>query len=259
MRGLPLLLGESSLLHALLHSMTPEEAAGAAWLERAKVEVEAAAFFARLGGRLAGIGAHGTLIEGAHQASRDELKHTKLCVELAAALGAVGDVDRDVAPREIATGVSDAWRVAAECAAMSCITESLSAVALTAMRERAARDDVRAVLHEVLRDEVAHARLGWGYLSSLDDARAKTWLSTQLPAMLRGSVPAELFSDDPEPALASELESLGCLARATRRDVFIAAMRDVVLPGFDACGVATAAARAEFRLEQRTLAVGFST
>lgn len=230
----------------MLREVTRERAAGLTWLARARTEREAAAFFARLGARLAGVAAHGALVELAGRAATDETRHAALCVELASTLGVEEEAAPPAPPREIAHGVPEAWRVLADCAALSCVTESLSTVALTAMRERAERADVRAVLHEVLRDEIDHARLGWAYLSSLDDERAKAWLGRELPSIVAGAVTDELLSEEAEDAALGELEGLGCLARVTRRDVFVAALRDVILPGFDACRVPTAALRGRY-------------
>jgi len=241
-----LLLGVPALLHAVLRGVTPEQAAGLTWAQRARVEREAAAFFARLGARMRGVGAPGALIELAERASLDEERHAAWATELAERLGVRGPAPEDVAPREVVAGVPDDRRVLAECAALSCVTESLSTVALLAMRERATRADVRAVLHEVLRDEIAHARLGWAYLSTVDDARAKAWLGRELPAIVDGAVTDELLSDEPEDAAMGALEGLGCLSRATRRAVFVAALRDVIAPGFDACGVPTGALRERY-------------
>ncbi len=234
------------MLRAVLRQVTREEAAARTWLARARTEREAAAFFARLSTRLDALDAHDALVELAARASADEARHATLCVELAAKLGVATEDPAPVAPRELTTGVPDSWRALAECAALSCVTESLSTVALTAMRERAERGDVRRVLHEVLRDEIDHARLGWAYVSSVQDADAKAWLGRQLPAIVDGAVTDELFSSDEEDPRMRELEGLGCLARASRREVFVAALRDVIAPGFDACGVSTEALRAGY-------------
>lgn len=88
-----------------------------------------------------------------------------------------------------------------------------------------------------------HARLGWAHLSTVRDPAALAWLGDALPGMLSGTVPAEIFDIGSEPGFLLETEGLGCLSRASRREVFTATMRDVVLPGFAACGVDVTRAR----------------
>lgn len=121
---------------------------------------------------------------------------------------------------------------------MSCVTESLSAALLAEMRRQAKDSRVRQVVHEVLRDEVDHARLGWAHLAAESARRDVGWISPHLPAMLAATVHEELFSEDEaEPALAAVVEGLGSLRRASRREIFVATMEGVVFPGLRRFGV----------------------
>ena len=127
--------------------------------------------------------------------------------------------------------------------ALCCITETLSVVLLTAMLERTDRDEVRDVLREVLRDEIKHSRIGWGYLAAIevgDDAGA---VATALPRMLAGTVPSDVFEPDPDPKLAAELEALGCLSRASISSLFCETLEEVIWPGLEGAAIETAEAR----------------
>lgn len=129
---------------------------------------------------------------------------------------------------------------------MSCITETLSTALLIEMRARATDPLVRAVVREVLRDEVDHALLGWAYLEVGVDPSLLARVSERLPGMLRDTASEELFGDAPDPPHASALAGLGGLPRGTRCRIFASTMREVVFPGLRRHGLDT-------RLAQRWL------
>jgi hypothetical protein len=234
-----------------MSTLDPEiaRAARALWSGRAATEREAAAFFQRLAGRLRATDATPIVTEMAEQAARDEVRHAGLCDGLVRELGREepGRAEASKEAREIAPPRAPARaRVFHEVVALCCVTESLSAVLLAEMMRVASDERVREVLHEVLRDEVNHARLGWAHLAA-ERARGgvdTAELSRALPRVLATTVPPELFSDDAEPELARELVGLGGLARPVRRDLFVATLRDVVFPGLELHGVDAAAGRA---------------
>ena len=214
-------------------SMDPRGRAAALWAFRAQAELQAQGRFHRLAIELAEMGADDVVVELAGKAAVDEARHHALCTALSRGFGgrtvlaAAPEVPRLRSRIECPSG-----RLLHEVVAMSCVTETLSTALLVEMRARATDSDVRDVVHEVLRDEVDHARLGWAHLAWAHARGEVGWLSTHVPAMLAATVREEIFeAGDPPSPTPDALVGLGGLDRRTRRDIFVATMRGVVLPG----------------------------
>jgi hypothetical protein len=113
-----------------------------------------------------------------------------------------------------------------------CVTETESAGVLTTLLSADPDPEVRAVLHQIARDEVDHARLGWAWLAHVSGTDALSYLAPTLPSMLSGTVPDSLF----QPAARPEQESAqllwcGVLPHTQKRSVFVRMLREVVFPG----------------------------
>jgi hypothetical protein len=117
---------------------------------------------------------------------------------------------------------------------------------LLRMRHEADDRSVRRVVHEVLRDEIRHARLGWAHLAAESSLRSVAFVAPYLPAMLSATVDDEIFDDQPG---TDDLGGLGGLARSTRCRIFVDTMQGVVFPGLRRFGVDTT--DAERWLDQR--------
>jgi hypothetical protein len=218
----------------------------AAWEWRARYvfERQAMARFERLSLTLRQHGVSEALVELAAAAARDERRHAELCRELVAYLGAeLGDVptvgDQACAP----AGLQPDQALIYEMVAMSCVTETLSCVLLGEMVERCDDPHVQSTMRTILRDEVGHSRLGWGYLAEIQASGAQTFIGPYLPQMLAGTVGDELFSTAQLHPLAARLGGLGALSRPERLRVFVASMREVVFPGLERFGIDTSAAQ----------------
>jgi hypothetical protein len=213
------------------------------WAFRAGAEREAARRFARLGERLADVGAQAVVVEMARDAANDEVRHAQLCVDLAARFGVAAPPDAGRTPGEVApSGLTARERVLYEVVAMSCITETLSAALLGEMQDRAADPEVQRTVHEILRDEVQHSRLGWAHLAAEHARGCGRVLGDYLPAMLAGTVTEELFrAGSAESEAAPALAGYGALARADRAQIFAATMRELVFVGLERFGVDTSA------------------
>jgi hypothetical protein len=217
----------------------PKRRAGARWSMRARVEREAEGRFRRLARELADVGADAIVVGLATRAATDEARHHEMCVDLSRGFGVepVRATTVHAVPALRTRIESPSGRVLHEVVAMSCVTETLSAALLVEMRARATDASVRDVVHEVLRDEVAHARLGWAHLAWSKARGDVGWLSPYVPAMLAATVREEIFAEGED--CAPGIEGLGGLDRPTRRDVFVGTMRGVVLPGLQRFGVDT--------------------
>jgi hypothetical protein len=218
---------------------TTQQRAGALWAFRARAELEAAARFRRLAHGLATIGSARLLVDMAQAAADDEIRHHERCVALARTFDAEAVIGTEPAARPLQAGSNDLRaRILHELVAMSCITETLSTALLIEMRAQARDRAVISVVHEVLQDEVQHARLGWAHLAASASSSSLDRLSELLPRMLAETVHEEIFTTEPGTTNAA-LASLGGLSRTDRCTIFVTTVREVVLPGLRHHGVDT--------------------
>lgn len=113
-------------------------------------------------------------------------------------------------------------------------------------------------MHRILRDEVDHARLGRAHLAAERERGVGDVIGAHLPAMLAGTVAAEvLFSSEAEDPAQDALSGLGALGRGESRRIFSETMRLVGFPGLRRFGVDTA--RAEAWLGQHEVRLGPTT
>lgn len=220
------------------------------WAARARAETEAEARFRDLAGRLRAHGGASVVVEMADTASRDEARHARLCADVYRYLGGdEGDglcrahrVDvRSFAPRDL--GERD--RLLYEVVSFCCINESVNAALLTVSLKRASDPVMRDAIRAILKDEVAHARLGWAHLVAERGHRGGDFLAAAIPAMLEGAVRGDELLDAArsdgvhEPAAGA----LGHVAMNERLQLFASTLRDVVFPGLVHVGIDATAGR----------------
>lgn len=215
------------------------------WAYRAGLEHGAAARFRRLAQRLEAVGVDRELVAIAALAEDQEREHVRLCSEIAARFGDAPVLD-EPSVSEVAPA---AWelrdRVLYEVVAFCCVTETANAAVVTAGVDDVDDTQIRRAVRVILADEVQHSRLGWRFLAThppTDEQLA--WIGGYLPAMLRGTLRADLF--EPQVVLGDEqtMQKFGTLPLADRREVFVSGMREVLLPGLASIGVDTAPAAA---------------
>ncbi len=216
-----------------------------AWAFRHRVEVEAALRFDRLAERLRQLDVPADLVAHARSAAEDERRHAELCRALTVQYGSAPAEPPlqapEVAPRRLALRDAVLYEVVAAC----CITETESVGVVTTLLAVQATPQVLAALRQIARDEVAHSRLGWAYLT-YEQARGEVaFLSPLIPQMLEGTAGPALFQPAPadEPA-AERLAEHGVLSRQAKRETFLAALEQVILPGLERSGVDPAPAHA---------------
>lgn len=216
-----------------------------AWTFRRQVELDAELRFTRLAGQLAQLGAPETLVSLAGRAAEDERRHAGMCKLLARAYGRVDMPPAPLAAEEVApAGMALRERVLYEVVAACCITETESTAVLTTLLVPDGAPRVRAVLRDILRDEVAHSRLGWAWLSHEHGAGTVSFLSRHVPSMLEGTASPRLFAPGAPEEESPALLKHGVLTHTRKRETFVRALRDVVFPGLERFGVDTAPARA---------------
>ena len=218
--------------------------AAEAWRFRWAVECDAEERFRALAARLEALGSPAPVVELARRASGDERRHAAHCARIAGELGRPVPATPPPPPAPVApAGLEPEDAVTYELVAACCVAESVSVAVLTALLPSARDPALRAVLRELATDEVGHARLGWAHLA-LAAARGRTaFLGPLLPAMSRDSVDEDLFGPVEPDREDEALLALGVLPHSAKRELFVGALEEVVLPGLDGAGVDTSPAR----------------
>jgi len=216
--------------------------AGEAWAFRARVESEAARRFERLAKEIAALDQGSPVPALMRSAAADERRHQKLCAELSASYGEEAEEapDARIAPAHLAPRQAVLYEVVAAC----CITETESMATLTTLLGENAEPRVREALHEIARDEVAHARTGWTHLAREAAASDVYFLGALIPVMLQGTVEDALFAPADAEAESAELLRHGVLPHSRKRELFAGALREVIFPGLARFGIDLEPARA---------------
>ncbi len=217
----------------------------ALWQMRADSERSVGSVFTQLVADLTETGAHPEVIALARRAMADEQRHARVCAELAAAYR--GDDVREASPLSVRLpdyGEPQRMRAALHAVNLCCIGETIATAFVEACHaDCASWAELRELHGRHLADEIHHARVGWAHLASLSlDERRH--IATHLPELMRAQVRTweERIALLPEHGIAGH----GYPPRAALIAVVYAAIRDVVLPGFDYVEIDTRAIRAWF-------------
>jgi bacterioferritin (cytochrome b1) len=245
----------SRLLRAMngAPSTTARALACRAWQYRYASELEASERFRALAPRLRAHGVPALIADMAEESADDELRHAKLCQELIAHFGGEPSTAPDLSAAALAPpGVDGRERVLYEVIAFSCVTETLSTALLSELVARAHDPRCRRAMHDILRDEVNHSRLGWALLAQEHARGARDCVGRHLPQMLRDTLGSDFFST--EMALGpyeSELSGLGVLTRADRQRIVRETFDAVIWPGLERFGIDTVPGRSWTARPQR--------
>jgi hypothetical protein len=223
------------------------------WATRHGVETGASLRFAALAQGIRAAGAPPKLVDLALRASADEVRHAAHCADILRGHGA------EVPPPEtrlLFFGPRDLGpeqRLAYEVVAQSCISETESMATLVTLLDAAGDAQLKAILQELARDEVQHARIGWAYLAWAKDRLDLSFLSGFLPAMASGATGPELFQPSEPGADDPGLLRWGVVPKHARRRIYLETLDSVVIPGFEQYGVATGPLRAWAAEQQQAI------
>jgi hypothetical protein len=212
------------------------------WLGRAQNELGTSTTFAELYRGLVALEASSELLVVAAAAVGDELRHAEICHAVAERYA--GQVLRKApalvtaAPRF--NGCSDRDARVLHVVLHACLNEGVAAAYLGACLEGAESDLARIAVKSLLKDEIHHARLGWAFLASAN-VNDRALVAAALPELMHEIARLWLSTVDCPEHLP---QGHGCLGFVALRRVFMDAVADLILPGFDHAGIPTGQARA---------------
>jgi len=132
------------------------------------------------------------------------------------------------------------WEMVSVC----CIAETMNTSLMTRCFEVAKDEEIRSTLHELLKDEVRHARLGWAHLSAERAHGRGPFLSDVLPLMLEASIEPGFLESDSQGPWVDVLFEYGELPWRELVQIFRETLELVVFKGLDSMGIDTAKGRA---------------
>jgi hypothetical protein len=207
------------------------------WAARHGVETGAALRFGSLSRRLFKAGAPEALVEVAARASQDETRHASRCEDILRARHAPIPPPETRLLEYAPAALTPEQQLTYEVVAQSCVSETESMATLVTLLDEARDETLKSILHELARDEVQHARLGWGYLAWMRDRLDLSFLGALLPGMASGSAGPDLFraalpgTDDPM------LYGAGVVPHSERQRIYLETLESVVIPGMGEHGV----------------------
>jgi hypothetical protein len=208
------------------------EAVSAVWRDRAKGELSTAAVFAKLVAVGRGLGLASEVLSMLASASTDELRHARRCHELAE-LYAGRSLEPPVAPPFDAPRFGEApAHINGHLLLIyqSCLNEGIATVYLQENLRLVRAKAAHELIHELLRDDLVHARIGWAHLASpVLSVEVRRHVAAALPTLL-GLVRVAWL----QPSAASDFDcpEHGCLGRFRHAALVSAAIEELILPGF---------------------------
>lgn len=134
------------------------------WTHAAQMEHASIAAFSRFSLQLLAVGAPPSLLEDAHRAALDEIKHAELCFSLATLYAGRGVGPAPLPVDERALSSWDLLSVAVATVEEGCVGETIAALEAQTAAELAQSEAVRAVQLRIHEDESRHAELAWRFV-----------------------------------------------------------------------------------------------
>jgi hypothetical protein len=200
--------------------------AAARWVEAAQLEHASIASFDRFSLELLALGAPATLLERAHHAALDEIRHARLSFRIASALSGTPLGPGPLSLARVAFN-RPMDEIVLSAVLEGCIVETVAAAHAARAAEGAAHDAIAGVLRMIARDELAHAELAFsfvGWALALHGEPLRAALRPHVEERLSQVRAAPPDRDDPG------LEGLGLLSGLTRRSVRQIAIDEDVAP-----------------------------
>jgi hypothetical protein len=214
-----------------LDSLTGDEreALAAAWARDGLLEHASVASFARFSLDLLAVGAPADLLEAAHAAALDEVRHARLCFALASAYRGAPVEPGPFPCGETVRVESSLTALAVAAVHEGCIGETISAILAAEQLARATDPAVRDVLATIAQDEARHAELAfravsWAIRVGGEPVRAAVAAAFDQAAQQGAAVAIE------DGEVGGALEAHGRIHAADARVAAASALVEVVLP-----------------------------
>lgn len=211
---------------------------GQYWQGRSAAELHVADGFSKLREILAEAGGDEIVLRLIDRTVKNEHQHSRLCHRLAIRyLGREVDEPPAVPARLPPLDEAPAEaRATLHMAGLCCVNESIATVWLERCAARSTAPLARGVNQLHLSDEVLHARVGWAHLASRAVTGAvRAEVGRWVVPLLKSNVGIWLGPDVTKQA--GGVPGHGLPLAEEHRQVVLGAVRNVVIPGFQHCGV----------------------
>ncbi|MEP7051969.1 MAG: ferritin-like domain-containing protein [Pseudomonadota bacterium] len=201
------------------------------WALVAQLEHASVAAFSRFSLQLLAVGAPPSLLEDAHRAALDEIRHAELCFSLATVYAgkAIGPAPLPVSDH--ALGVWDLAGVAVGTVEEGCIGETIAALEAQRAAELAEDAAVRVALQRIHEDETRHAELAWRFVHWAVLTGDRT-LRPLLEAAFERALERHVVNAPLEVIAEARLEAHGVLSSKTKRALRAKIASEVLRPSF---------------------------
>ena len=216
------------------------------WLGRARGERGSAETFRLIAAGLAALEAEPELVALARRAIHDELRHAERCWQLACSYAGRELPQPAVPALDLPTydGASEALRHTLHVCAQCCLNETTAGVFLERCMRETTAAPARALVRELLADEVEHARLGWAHLASPRlSTGTRQALASWLPQMIATN--RRMWGRRPPIAIAPEHAAHGVPSWETIEEVVATALDELIVPGLAHVGIAVTSRTAD--------------
>lgn len=203
-------------------------AAATAWARRASFEHASIAAFDRFALGLLAIGAPPELLEGAHVAAVEEIRHSRIGYALASVYGGepVGPGPLDVSGA--LEGVATLEQLAIPALVEGCVGETLSAIEAEESHRRTTELAAKLALRIIADEEARHAEYAWAFVRWAVETQPE--LAVPLRAALAQALDRVRLADPGHGCAEVPLVDFGFLPRADRLDLQRTAAREVLTP-----------------------------
>ncbi|WP_437687743.1 hypothetical protein [Sorangium sp. So ce176] len=134
------------------------------WAERGQSEHASVASFGRFALGLMALGAPPALLEAAHRAAIDEVRHARLALAVASAYAGEPVGVGPLPLHGALDGVGSLEALTLATVVEGCVGETLSAIEAEVAAQAAEAPAVRMALQAIARDEARHAELAWAFV-----------------------------------------------------------------------------------------------
>ena len=204
-----------------------QELLASQWFQRAKSERDAHHRFLQLSRDIQQHPTLSVLQEQLQNAAADEFRHIGLCTAQVRRFGGK--------ELHLYGGFQPFFphHPLRELVVLFCIMETINAALLVEAKEHIADSVLRSTCHDILKDEVQHARIGWAALSlSSEEEREEVW-NHLLPIFRCAGIHAVLQ----ESSFERHIPEWGIFGGKSRLHMLDQTMETVIFPGFWSLGL----------------------